>query len=138
MIAEVTLEEAEMVSNYVSAGNGPDLVVGGPGQHTIDLGNGNDILIGGSATVVNEGDSFQQILSDWNSSSSTSVDTRIIVEYNTTHPNVMQAGSGRDWWFYTYSKLQAVSPTRPPWERAHPVPTGAGVPPTPPGCSNPR
>ena len=37
----------------VSAGNGPDLVVGGLGQHTIQLGNGNDILIDGSATVVN-------------------------------------------------------------------------------------
>ena len=36
------------------------------------------------------------------------------------------------------AKLQAVSPTRPSRERARPVPTGAGVPPTPPGCSNPR
>ena len=91
-------------NDYVSAGNGADLVVAGLGQHTVQLGNGNDILIDGSATVVNSGDSFRQILSDWNSSSSASVDTRLKVVYNTSHPSVLQAGSGRDWWFYTYSK----------------------------------
>ena len=91
-------------NDYVSAGNGPDLVVGGLGQHTIQLGNGNDILIDGSATVVNSGDSLRQILSDWNISPSTSVDTRLKVVYNTSHPNVLKAGSGRDWFFYTYSK----------------------------------
>ena len=87
-------------TDYVSAGNGPDLVVGGLGSHTIQLGNGNDILIDGSATVVNSGDSFRQILSDWNASSSTSVDTRLSVVYNTVHPNYLSAGSGRDWFFY--------------------------------------
>ena len=91
-------------NDYVSAGNGTDLVVGGLGQHTIQLGNGNDILIDGSATVVNSGDSLRQILSDWNSSSSASVDTRLRVVYNTVHPNALKAGSGRDWWFFTYSK----------------------------------
>ncbi len=91
-------------NDYVSAGNGADLVVAGLGQHTVQLGNGNDLLIDGSATVVNSGDSFRQILSDWNSSSSASVDTRLKVVYNTSHPSVMQAGSGRNWWFYTYSK----------------------------------
>ncbi len=91
-------------NDYVSAGNGSDLVVGGLGQHTIQLGNGNDILIDGSATVVNLGDSLRQILSDWNAGSSTLVNKRLKVVYNTTHPNVLKAGSGRDWWFYTYSK----------------------------------
>jgi Ca2+-binding RTX toxin-like protein len=91
-------------NDNVSAGNGSDLVVGGLGQHTIQLGNGNDILIDGSATVVNAGDSLRQILSDWNASSSASVDTRLKVVYNTAHPDVLKAGSGRDWWFYTYSK----------------------------------
>ena len=91
-------------NDNVSAGNGPDLVVGGLGQHTIQLGNGNDILIDGSATVVKSGDSLRQILSDWNSSSSASVDTRLKVVYNTSHPNVLKAGSGRDWFFFTYSK----------------------------------
>ena len=91
-------------NDYVSAGNGSDLVVGGLGQHIIQLGNGNDILIDGSATVVNPGDSLRQILSDWNASSSASVNTRLKVVYNTTHPNALKAGSGRDWFFFTYSK----------------------------------
>jgi RTX calcium-binding nonapeptide repeat (4 copies) len=87
-------------NDYVSAGNGADLVVGGLGQHTIQLGNGNDILIDGSATVVNAGDSLRQILSDWNTSPSASVNTRLKVVYNTIHPNVLKTGSGRDWFFY--------------------------------------
>ncbi len=91
-------------NDNVSAGNGSDLVVGGLGQHTIQLGNGNDILIDGSATVVNCGDSLRQILSDWNACSSASVDTRLKVVYNTTHANVLKAGCGRDWFFFTYSK----------------------------------
>ena len=91
-------------NDNVSAGNGSDLVVGWLGQHNIRLGNGNDILIDGSATVVNSGGSLRQILSDWNASSSASVDTRLKVVYNTTHPNVLKAGSGRDWFFFTYSK----------------------------------
>jgi fibronectin-binding autotransporter adhesin len=84
----------------VSAGDSADLVVGGLGQHTIQLGNGNDILIDGSATVVNAGDSLRQILSDWNASPSASVNTRLKVVYNTIHPNVLKTGSGRDWFFY--------------------------------------
>ena len=90
--------------DQVTAGNGADLVVAGLGQHTITLGSGTDILIDGAATVVNSGDSLRQILSDWNTSSSASVDTRIKVVYNTSHPNVLKAGAGRDWWFYTYNK----------------------------------
>ena len=91
-------------NDQVTAGNGANLVVAGLGQHTITLGNGNDILIDGSATVVGAGDSFRQILSDWKASSSASVDTRIKVVYNSSHPNVLKAGKGRDWWFYTYNK----------------------------------
>jgi len=73
-------------------------------RHFHDLGNGNDILIDGWATVVNSGDSLRQILSDWNASSSASVNTRLKVVYNTTHPNVLKAGSGRNWFFFNYSK----------------------------------
>jgi hypothetical protein len=91
-------------TDNVSAGNGADLVVGGLGQHTIQLGNGNDILIDGNATVVNQGDSLGQILAAWNTSSSTSVNSRISVTYNATHPNFLYAGSGRNWFFYTNSK----------------------------------
>ena len=91
-------------NDYVAAGNGSDLVGGGLGQHTIQLGKGNDILIDGSATVVNSGDSLRQILSDWNASSSASVNARLKVMDNTSHPNVLKAGGGWDWFFYTYSK----------------------------------
>jgi predicted outer membrane repeat protein len=91
-------------NDSASAGNGSDLVVAGLGRHTILLGNGNDILIDGSATVVNSGDSLRQILTAWNANQSTSVTTRLKVVYNTSHPNVLKAGSGRNWWFYTYSK----------------------------------
>ena len=91
-------------NDNVSAGNGSDMVVGGLGQHTIQLGNGNDILIDGSATVVNCGDSLRQVLSDWNACSSASVNTRLKVVYNTSHPNVLKSGSGRDWFFFTYAK----------------------------------
>jgi hypothetical protein len=61
-------------------------------------------LIDGLATVVNSGDSLRQILSDWSASSSASVNTRIKVVYNTSHLNVLRAGKGREWWFYTYNK----------------------------------
>src|SRR5262249_29133409 len=77
------------------------------GQHTIQLGKGNNILIDGAATVVAAGDSFRQILSDWNSSPSASVNTRLKVVYNTSHPNTLKAGGGRDWFFFTYSKDSA-------------------------------
>jgi hypothetical protein len=87
-------------NDYVSAGNGANLVVGGLGQHTIQLGGGNNILIDGTATLANASDSFRQILSDWNSSASTSVNTRLKVVYNTAHPNYLSAGSGRNWFFY--------------------------------------
>jgi Bacterial Ig-like domain (group 3)/PKD domain/Bacterial pre-peptidase C-terminal domain/RTX calcium-binding nonapeptide repeat (4 copies) len=88
-------------TDSVSAGNGANLVVGGTGQHTIQLGNGNNILIDGSATVVQANDSFRKILTDWKSSASTSVNTRIHVTYNTTHPNFLYAGTGRNWFFVT-------------------------------------
>src|SRR5262249_4843068 len=91
-------------SDYVRTGNGANLVAGGLGQHTIQLGNGNNILIDGSATVVDPGDSLRQILSDWKASASASVATRLRVVYNTSHPNVLQAGSGRDWFFFTYPR----------------------------------
>ena len=91
-------------NNTITAGNGANLVIGGLGQNTIQLGDGNNILIDGSATVVDSNDSFRQILTDWNASSSTTVSKRLKVVYNTSHPNVLKAGGGRDWWFYTYKK----------------------------------
>ncbi len=91
-------------TDYVRAGNGANLVVGGKGQHTIQLGNGNNILIDGSATLTTPGDSFRQILTDWKTSSSTSVNTRIKVTTNKSYPNALLAGSGRNWFFYNYIK----------------------------------
>ena len=87
-------------NDYVSAGNGANLVIGGLGQHTIQLGNGNNILVDGSASVANTGDSLRQILSDWNASPSVSVNTRLKVAYNVSHPNYLSAGIRRDWFFY--------------------------------------
>jgi Ca2+-binding RTX toxin-like protein len=91
-------------NDYVSAGNGSYLVGGGLGQHTIQFGNGNDILIDGTATVLNSGDSYRQILSDWNTGAAALVTTRLKVVYNTSHPNVLKAGRGRNWFLFTYSK----------------------------------
>jgi hypothetical protein len=91
-------------NDYVSAGNGANLVVAGLGKHTVSLGNGNDILIDGSVTVVNSSDSLRQIVTDWNASASTSVNKRLKVVYNASHPNVLKAGGGRNWWFFTYQK----------------------------------
>jgi hypothetical protein len=33
----------------------------------------------------------------------TSVNKRLKVVNNTSHPNVLKAGSVQDWWFYTYA-----------------------------------
>ena len=94
-------------NDNVQAGNGANLVVGGLGRHTIQLGNGNNILIDGSATVVNSGDSLRKILNDWNASPTTSVNQRLKVVYNSTYPNSLKAGSGRDWFFYTYPNTKS-------------------------------
>jgi Ca2+-binding RTX toxin-like protein len=88
-------------NEHVSAGKGADLDFAGLGRHTIQLGNGHDILIDGSATVVNLGDSLRQILSDRNADPLNFVDKRLQVVDNTSHPNVLKAGSSRDWWCYT-------------------------------------
>ncbi len=91
-------------SDYVRAGDGANLVVGGLGQHTIQLGDGNDILIDGSVTPTQRGDTLRQVLADWKASAATAVNRRLKVTYNAAHPNYLLAGSGRDWFFYTYPK----------------------------------
>ena len=50
------------------------------------------------------GDSLRQVLIDWKASPSTTVNQRLKVTYNVAHPNYLSAGSGRDWFFYTYPK----------------------------------
>jgi hypothetical protein len=91
-------------NDNVQAGNGGNLIVGGLGQHTIQVGNGNDILIDGSVKLTRPGDSLRQILLDWKTNPATAVNQRITVTYNTSHPSTLTAGSGRDWFFYTYPK----------------------------------
>ncbi len=54
--------------------------------------------------MVNAGDSLRNILNDWNASPTTLVNQRLKVVYNSTYPNSLKAGSGRDWFFYTYPK----------------------------------
>ncbi len=90
-------------TDYVSAGNGANLVVGGLGQHTIQLGNGNNILVDGTVSLTQAGDSLRQILTDWKASGAAAVNARLKVTCNTVHPNVMKSGSGRNWFFATYS-----------------------------------
>jgi hypothetical protein len=91
-------------NDYVSAGNGANLIVGGLGRHTIQVGSGTNILIDGSATIVNPGDSFGQILSAWAASPTASnqaaIRSRFTVTYNTTSANYLSAGVGVDWFFY--------------------------------------
>jgi Ca2+-binding RTX toxin-like protein len=91
-------------NDYVSAGNGDNLIVGGLGQHTIQVGNGTNILIDGSAAVTNPGDSLREILDAWAASPTASnqaaIRSRFAVTYNTTHPNYLSAGGGIDWFFY--------------------------------------
>jgi hypothetical protein len=91
-------------TDSVQAGNGANFIVAGLGQHTIQVGNGNNILVDGSVTLTQPGDTLRKILSDWKASASTTVNTRIQVVYNASYPNVLNAGSGRNWWFYAYSK----------------------------------
>ena len=91
-------------NNTIHAGSGDNLIVGGLGKHTISVGNGNNILIDGSVTLTQPNDSLRQVLVDWKANSSTAVSQRLKVTYNTSHPNTLTVGSGRDWFFYTYSK----------------------------------
>jgi Ca2+-binding RTX toxin-like protein len=95
-------------NDSASAGNGNNLIVGGLGRHTITAGNGINILIDGSATVTQPGDSFRQILNDWvtnpTAPNQAAIRTRFTVDYNANYANTLTAGSGVDWFFYTYAK----------------------------------
>jgi hypothetical protein len=64
----------------------------------------NDILIDGSAAVVNAGDSLRQTVNLGNVSPSAPGNTRIKVVYNTALPKVLNAGSSRERFVFTYSK----------------------------------
>ena len=91
-------------NDSVAAGNGNNPIVGGLGPHKIKVGNGTNILIDGSATVVNPGDSFRQILNAWTAnpvaSNQSAIRSRFTVNYNAKYTNTLTAGSGIDWFFY--------------------------------------
>ena len=95
-------------TDTMTVGNGNNFLVGGLGSHTLTAGNGINILIDGSATVVKPNDSFRSILNDWvanpAASNQSKIRARFTVNYNTTNANTLTAGTGVDWFFYTYKK----------------------------------
>ena len=103
--------------DYISAGNGDNLIVAGTGGHTVQVGSGSNILIDGAATLTQPGDSLRQVLQDWkaNGASAANVDdirARLLVTYNTSHANYLAAGKGLDWFWYTYPQDQTnMKPT---------------------------
>jgi Ca2+-binding RTX toxin-like protein len=95
--------------DYVVAKNGNNLIVGGLGPHNISVGNGSNILIDGSVTLTQAGDSLSQILNDWTTYGATasniaSIRARLAVTDNTAYANALKAGSGLDWFWYTYGR----------------------------------
>ncbi len=96
-------------NDNVQAGDGNNLIVGGLGKHTIQVGKGRNILIDGSAQLTQSNDSLAQVLSDWTQSGSAaanvaSIRLRLNLTFNSSNANTLQAGSGLDWFFETYSK----------------------------------
>jgi hypothetical protein len=100
-------------NDQVSAGTGDNLIVGGTGHHTLQVGNGSNILIDGSVGIANNIAALDQILSEWIDYGNTSANVATIrsqlgvVTYNATNANKLQAGSGLDWFWYTYAKDQS-------------------------------
>jgi hypothetical protein len=96
-------------NDNVHAGNGDNLIVAGLGQHTVQVGNGSNILIDGAVTLSQGGDSLTQVLNDWvahgaSAANVASIRSRLVVTYNTSHANTIQAGGGVDWFWATYAK----------------------------------
>ena len=96
-------------NDKITAGNGDNLIVAGLGQHTVRAGNGSNILIDGSVQLTESGDSLQQVLADWvqygdTAANVASIRSRLAVTYNSDHANTLHAGSGLDWFWYTYAR----------------------------------
>jgi hypothetical protein len=92
-----------------TAGDGDNLIVDGLGEHTVHAGNGSNILIDGSVQLTQSGDSLQQVLADWVqygalAANVASIRSRLAVTDNSSHANTLDAGSGLDWFWYTYAK----------------------------------
>jgi Ca2+-binding RTX toxin-like protein len=96
-------------NDNIQAGNGDNLIAAGLGHHTVQVGNGSNILIDGSVQLTQSGDSLRQVLNDWIASGEAaanvaSIRSRLAVTYNTHYANVLQAGSGLDWFWATDPK----------------------------------
>jgi hypothetical protein len=99
-------------NDKITAGNGDNLIVDGLGQHTVTVGNGRNILIDGSVQLTQSVDSLRQVLDDWVqygdlAANVASIRSRLAVTYNSDHANTLDAGSGLDWFWYTYAKDKA-------------------------------
>jgi hypothetical protein len=96
-------------NDNITAGNGDNLIVAGLGTHSVRAGSGSNILIDGSVRLTQSGDSLRQVLDDWMQYGSlaanvASIRSRLAVTYNSKHANTFDAGSGLDWFWYTYAK----------------------------------
>jgi len=91
----------------ISVGNGANLIAAGLGRHTVRAGNGSNILIDGSVTLTQANDSLRQVLADWKTYGPTpanvlSIRARLQVTDNSHHANTLDAGRGRDWFWYQF------------------------------------
>jgi len=92
--------------SYIAADN---LLVADLGRHTVQVGSGSNILIDGSVQLTQSGDSLLHVLDDWVqygalAANVASIRSRLAVTYNSDHANTLDAGSGLDWFWYTYAK----------------------------------
>ena len=66
-------------------------------------------LIDGSVALTRSGDSLRQVLNDWTqygaaAANVADIRSRLAVTYNNSNANILNAGSGLDWFWYTYAK----------------------------------
>jgi Ca2+-binding RTX toxin-like protein len=99
-------------ADSILAGNGDNLIVAGLGKHTVKVGSGSNILIDGSPQLTQSGDSLRAVLDDWihhgkSAANVASIRQRLAVTYNHTYANTLKAGSGLDWFWYTYGRDSA-------------------------------
>jgi hypothetical protein len=92
----------------VNAGNGNNLVAAGLGRNIVRVGNGRNILLDGDVTLTQAGDTLRQVLNAWvrfgsASSNVASIRSRLHVNYNTSHANILASGSGLDWFWVAYA-----------------------------------
>jgi hypothetical protein len=97
-------------TDNILAGNGDNLLIAGLGHDNLLAGNGSNILIDGSVQLTAA--RLVQVLGTWEqgatSTNIASITSQLMpaLTYNTTNRNVLGAGSGKDWFWYTFSKDQ--------------------------------